>query len=88
MTTLGSTGSAAVSSVLEVLRRIRENPRTQNLPVVILTTSSEERDLERGYRLGANSYVRKPLDYGEFADAIRQLGEYWLELNEVPKSRI
>jgi len=66
---------------LEVLRRIRGDERTRLLPVVILTSSVEERDLLEGYRLGANSYVRKPVDFVEFAEAVRQLGLYWLILN-------
>jgi two-component system response regulator len=69
---------------LEVLQRMRAEPRTRLLPVVILTSSKEERDLIHGYSLGANSYVRKPVDFGEFTDAIRQLGLYWLILNEPP----
>ena len=69
---------------LEVLRRIRAAPRTQLLPVVILTSSSEERDRIEGYRLGANSYVRKPVEFGAFAEAVRTLGLYWLLLNEPP----
>jgi CheY-like chemotaxis protein len=69
---------------LEVLRRIRGEERTRLLPVVILTTSTEERDLLEGYRLGANSYVKKPVDFAQFADAVRQLGLYWLVLNEQP----
>lgn len=69
---------------LEVLRRIRADERTALLPVVILTSSTEERDLLEGYRLGTNSYVRKPVDFTEFADAVRQLGLYWLLLNAVP----
>jgi two-component system response regulator len=69
---------------LEVLRRIRNGSRTRLLPVVILTSSDEERDLIRGYSLGANSYVRKPIDFGQFAEAVRQLGLYWLVLNRVP----
>jgi two-component system response regulator len=69
---------------LEVLRRIRGDQRTQLLPVVILTTSPEEKDRLDGYRLGANSYVRKPVDFHKFADAVNQLGLYWLVLNEQP----
>jgi two-component system, response regulator len=69
---------------LEVLQRLREEPRTKLLPVVILTSSNEERDLIEGYRLGVNSYVRKPVDFVQFSDAVRQLGLYWLVLNQVP----
>jgi CheY-like chemotaxis protein len=68
----------------EVLKRIRANARTQLLPVVILTTSVEDEDRLEGYRLGANSYVRKPVDFVEFAQAVGQLGLYWLVLNERP----
>lgn len=69
---------------LEVLRRIRGDARTKRLPVVILTSSKEEQDLVRGYELGANSFVRKPVDFVAFLDAARQLGLYWLVLNEPP----
>ena len=69
---------------LEVLRRLRADERTQRLPVVILTSSKEEQDIIRGYSLGANSYVRKPVDFDQFAESVRQLGLYWLVLNEVP----
>jgi CheY-like chemotaxis protein len=69
---------------IQVLRRIRGDERTRLLPVVILTSSDEERDRLDGYRYGANSYVRKPVVYDEFADAVRQLGLYWLLLNRPP----
>ncbi|HEX9022279.1 MAG TPA: response regulator [Geobacteraceae bacterium] len=69
---------------LEFLRRIRADERTQPLPVVILTTSSEDRDRIESYKLGANSYVRKPVDFTQFVDAVQQLGLYWLVLNEAP----
>jgi two-component system, response regulator len=68
----------------EVLKRIRADARTQLLPVVILTTSIEDEDRLEGYRLGANSYVRKPVDFSEFVNAVVQLGLYWLVLNEQP----
>lgn len=67
---------------LEVLRRIRSDARTSLQPIVILTSSREEQDLVNGYRLGANSYIRKPVDFTQFMEAIRQLGLYWLVLNE------
>jgi len=69
---------------IEVLRRIRNDPRTRLVPVVILTSSREEQDLINGYQLGANSYIRKPVDFPEFIQAVRQLGLYWLILNESP----
>lgn len=69
---------------LEVLRRLRADERTHLLPVVILTSSKEEQDLIKGYSLGANSYIRKPVDFAQFTEAIRQLGLYWLVLNEPP----
>ena len=69
---------------LEVLRRLRANNRTSLLPVVILTSSKEEQDLLNGYKLGANSYIRKPVNFGQFVEAVRQLGLYWLVLNESP----
>jgi two-component system response regulator len=67
---------------LEVLRAIRADARTKRLPVVILTSSDEDQDLIAGYELGTNSYVRKPVDFGQFTEAVRQLGMYWLVLNE------
>jgi two-component system, response regulator len=73
---------------LEVLRQLRANELTHLLPVVILTSSNEEQDRVNGYGLGANSYVRKPIDFSQFIEAVRQLGLYWLLLNEpapVPK---
>ena len=69
---------------IEVLKRIRADERTKTQPVVILTTSSEDRDRIESYKLGANSYVRKPVDFNQFAEAVRQLGLYWLVLNEAP----
>jgi two-component system response regulator len=69
---------------LEVLRRLRTDERTQLLPVVILTSSKEEQDLLTGYKLGANSYIRKPVDFLQFNEAVRNLGLYWLLLNESP----
>lgn len=69
---------------LEVLRRLREDERTRLMPVVVLTTSSEEQDLLDSYSLGCNSYIRKPVDFLQFSEAIRQLGMYWLLMNEPP----
>jgi two-component system, response regulator len=69
---------------LEVLRRLRADERTRFVPVVVLTSSTEERDLVASYALGVNSYVRKPVDFQEFAEAARQLGMYWLLLNQAP----
>lgn len=69
---------------LEVLRRLRSEPATATIPVVVLTSSKEDRDLVDSYRLGANSYVRKPVDFVAFVEAARQLGLYWLVLNEAP----
>lgn len=69
---------------MEVLRRIRAEPSTRTLPVVILTSSKEEQDVFNSYLMGVNSYVRKPVDFIQFVEAIRQLGLYWLVLNEAP----
>jgi two-component system, response regulator len=72
---------------LGVLRRLRADDRTKLLPVVILTSSNEEQDRVQGYGLGANSYVRKPVDFDQFVDAAKHLGLYWLVLNEPPPKR-
>jgi len=69
---------------LEVLRRIRADPRTRTLPVVVLTSSNQERDVTEAYALGVNSYIVKPVDFDQFAQAIRELGLYWMVLNEPP----
>ncbi len=71
----------------EVLRRIRSHPRTQLIPVVVLTSSDERHDLERSYELGANSYVRKPVDFTQFSRAVHQMSSYWLLLNRCPPAR-
>jgi two-component system response regulator len=73
---------------LEVLRRIRADERTRLLPVVILTSSKEQQDLVDGYGGGANSYIRKPVDFARFTEAVRQLGLYWLVLNESPQAGV
>ena len=69
---------------LEILHAVRSDPRTRRLPVVILTSSNEERDVAASYDLGVNSYIQKPVDFNRFAEAVRQLGLYWLVLNEAP----
>ena len=69
---------------LDLLREIRQNGKTCMCPVVILTSSTEEVDIIRGYKLGANSYIRKPVDFNQFVEAVSQLGLYWLVLNEPP----
>jgi len=71
----------------EVLKKLRADPRTALLPVVILTSSREQQDMIQGYGLGANSYVRKPVDFQQFLEGVKQLGLYWLVLNERPSAR-
>jgi two-component system response regulator len=71
---------------LGVLRRVRADERTRLLPIVILTSSREQQDLVDGYGCGANSYIRKPVDFAQFIEAVRQLGLYWLVLNETPQT--
>lgn len=73
-------------SGLEVLERIRKEPTTKTIPIVILTSSDEERDIVESYNLRANSYIRKPVDFDEFIDAVKQLGLYWLSMNMSYKS--
>ncbi|MEP6890206.1 MAG: response regulator, partial [Nitrospirota bacterium] len=69
---------------LEILERCKSDPRTKNIPVVVLTSSREECDLIESYNLGANSYVVKPVDFSQFTEAVRQLGLYWIVLNQLP----
>ena len=71
---------------IEVLRRIKGDARTQSLPVVVMTSSKEEPDIAECYRLGVNSYIVKPVDFDQFSEAVRQLGYYWLLLNQLPTS--
>jgi two-component system response regulator len=71
---------------LEVLRRIKSDPKLRSIPVVVLTSSGEERDMVESYRLGVNSYIVKPVDFGKFTEAVRQLGFYWLLLNQLPST--
>lgn len=73
---------------LEVLRAIRADARTRKMPVVVLTSSKEEEDISKGYDLGCNSYVRKPVNFDEFVRAARELGTYWLTLNQPPSSEV
>jgi two-component system, response regulator len=68
----------------EVLRQIKQDPRTRSIPVIILTSSKEERDLVESYRLGVNSYIQKPVSFAEFQEVVRQLGLYWLSVNTTP----
>jgi len=72
---------------LEVLRRIKADEHTRSIPVVVLTSSNQERDMVESYRLGVNSYIVKPVDFDKFLDCVRQLGIYWLLINRVPESR-
>lgn len=69
---------------LKVLQQLRSDPRTRLIPVIVLTSSSQEKDVIESYRLGCNSYIRKPVDFAEFLEAVRQLGLYWLLINESP----
>jgi two-component system response regulator len=70
---------------LEVLQRCKSDPRTSTIPVIVLTSSREERDIVESYKLGVNSYIVKPVDFHQFTDAVRQLGLYWMVLNEMPQ---
>lgn len=72
---------------LEVLRRIRDDGRTLSIPVIVFTSSTEEQDILDSYRLGANSYIRKPVDYAQFCDDLKQVMNYWLTLNQLPPQR-
>jgi len=72
---------------LEVLKRIKSDPRTRQIPVVVLTSSSEDKDIIESYDLGVNSYIVKPIDFEQFSESVRQLGLYWVLLNESPVSK-
>ena len=72
---------------LEVLRRMRDDARTRSIPVIVFTSSTEEQDILDSYRLGANSYIRKPVDYGQFCDNMKQVMNYWLCVNQLPPQR-
>jgi two-component system response regulator len=69
---------------IEVLRRTKSDPRTKSIPVVVMTSSKEDRDIVESYKLGVNSYIVKPVDFGQFTDAVKQIGYYWLLLNQAP----
>jgi CheY-like chemotaxis protein len=73
------------TSGLRILQTIKSSPKTRNLPVVILTSSNQEKDIAESYRLGANSYVIKPIDFAEFADSIQKISTYWLWINQIPE---
>jgi CheY-like chemotaxis protein len=75
-------------SGLEVLRQLKGTPETRNVPVVVLTSSREDRDLEQCYQLGVNSYIVKPVDFDQFSKAVSEIGLYWLLLNEAPDSKL
>lgn len=72
---------------LEVLRAIKSDPRTSPVPVVVMTSSKEQRDMVEGYKLGVNSYIQKPIDFGQFRDVVKQLGYYWLVINQRPPAQ-